>query len=138
MSTLLNIQDVCNRGFRDATSLTPQERLVYLLADLESLKDMEGWDHFFTTNRMRYYRDLVTGLEAAGDTVSLEILHAYETPFSSYGVAFEASAIAKFLSDVPEAFWKSRDWESEFELAKEDRWSKVDAYLTRCGYALAG
>jgi hypothetical protein len=62
MSTLLNIQDVCNRGFRDATSLTPQERLVYLLADLESLKGMEGWDHFFTTNRMRYYTRLISAV----------------------------------------------------------------------------
>jgi hypothetical protein len=136
MSTPLTIDSVCHRGFADADSLTPQERLVYLLADLESLKDMEGWDHFFTTNRMCYYRDLVAGLEAAGDAVSVEILHAYEAHCRSYGIAFEATAIAKFLSDVPEAFWKSRDWETEFELAKEDRWNKVEEYLRRYGYEL--
>jgi hypothetical protein len=137
MRTPLHIEVVSKRGFADADSLTPQERLVYLLVDLEAHKDMEGWDDFFTTNRMRYYRDLVAGLEAAGDSASVEILRAYESHFSTYGVAFEATVIAKFLSDVPEDFWSSsRDWETEFELAKEDRWNKVEEYLRRYGYEI--
>jgi hypothetical protein len=138
MTAPLSIASLFDRGFKDAASLTPQERLVYLLADLETLKDMEGWDHFFTADyRMRYYRDLLAGLDAAGDSVSVEILRAYESHFVRYGVSFTADAIVTFLSDVPEDFWKSsRDWEAEFELAKEERWNKVEEYLRRHGYEI--
>ena len=140
MSTSLDIQDVCDRGFRDATSLTSEERFIYLLADLELLREMEGWDHFFMTDRMMiYYRELIAGLEASGDSVSIEILQDYERHFSKYGVAFEPSAIRAFLSQESEGYMSScRDWSSEFELAKETRWDKVEAYLTRCGYTLVG
>ena len=137
MSTLLTIESVCRRGFKDAASLTQPERFLYLLADLETLRDMEGWDDFFTTDRMRYYHDLITGLEASGDSVSVEILRDYERHFSKWGVAFEPAAISKFLSEVPDGYVSTcRDWQSEFELAKEDRWNKVEEYLKRCGYEI--
>ena len=139
MSIPLRIEDVCDRGFKDAARLTPEERLVYLLADLETLIDMEGWDHFFMTLRMQYYSDLISGLQAAGDSVSAEVLRDYEEHFSLYGVAFEPKAIAGFLSEEPDGYASScRDWQEEFELAKETRWKKMEQYLAGRGYEIVG
>jgi hypothetical protein len=39
--------DVFNRGLKDPDSLPEEELIVYLLMELETLADMEGWDHFF-------------------------------------------------------------------------------------------
>ncbi len=139
MSIQLRIEDVCDRGLKDAGSLTSEERLVYLLADLETLIDMEGWDHFFMTPCMRYYSDLISGLQAAGDSVSVEVLRDYENHFSRYGVAFEPEAIAAFLCESPDGYESScRDWQEEFEAAKETRWKKIEEYLAPRGYEIAG
>jgi hypothetical protein len=139
MKTQLLIQDVCDRGFKNAASLAPEERLVYLLADLEALIDMEGWDHFFMTDRMQYYPDLISGLRAAGDSVSVEVLQDYEQHFGGFGVSFEPEAIAKFLSEERDGYISScRDWQRDFELAKETRWKKIEEYLSHRGYEIAG
>jgi hypothetical protein len=139
MKIQLRIQDVCDRGFKNAASLTPEERLVFLLAYLEALIDMEGWDYFFMHDRMRYFPDLIDGLRAAGDLVSVEVLKDYEQHFSRYGVSFEPEAIAKFLREEPDGYMNScRDWQRDFELAKETRWKKMEEYLSRRGYEIAG
>ena len=139
MSTPLTIKSVCDRVFKDAASLTQPERFLYLLANFESWKDMEGWDFFYLSYNFPYYHDLIAGLEASGDAVSLEILRDYEQHFFKWGVAFEQEAIRSFLADPLESYLSScRDWEREFEDSKEIRWQKVEAYLKRCGYEVVG
>ena len=49
----------------------------------------KGWDHFFTTDKMRYYADLKSGLVAAGDLDSIAVLDDYEKELRTRNVPFE-------------------------------------------------
>ena len=139
MSTPLVRRIVYDRGLSDAESLSREERLVYLLVDLEICMDMEGWDHFFMSSGMHYYREFVDGLRAAGDTASPEVLQDYERHFRERGVPFEADAIDSFLCDAPDSYFESlRDWREDYSRLSEIRWQKVTEYLDRHGYILMG
>lgn len=135
--TPLDIHAVYSRGLADPKSLTPQERLVYLLVDLETSADMEGWDHFFMYPRMEFYPELLGGLKAAGDTASLEVLQDYEQHFIERGVAFDPGAISRFLVDASEEYFQScRDWRKDYSRLTEVRWQKVADYLGHYGYTI--
>jgi hypothetical protein len=134
----LDAMAVYARGLRDPDSLTKAERLVYVLMELETYADMEGWDHFFTTNKLRYYPELKEGLAAAGDSESLEVLEDYERHLTAHAVPLDADAIEDFVcsaDDVELAKW--RDWRGDYSDLCPARWEKVKAYLRRGGLAMA-
>src|SRR4051794_14025509 len=109
--TSIEIEGVMKRGFPDITALAVEERFVYLLVQLETLMNMEGWDDFFTSAYMRYYDELVSGLALAGDLDSLEVLKDYEQHFSILNVSFTAEAIDQFLCHPPAGYLQQcRDW----------------------------
>lgn len=137
MSTPFDIHAVYSRGLKDPKRLTPQERLVYLLVDLETCADMEGWDHFFIYSMMEFYPELLDGLKAAGDTASLEILQDYEQHFIERGVAFKPEAINDFLGGASDEYFQlCRDWREDYSRLTEIRWQKVADYLSHYGYTI--
>jgi len=137
MSALLDIQAVYSRGLVDPKSLTSQERLVYLLVDLEICADMEGWDHFFMHSGIESYPKILAGLRAAGDMESLEILQDYERHFLEHGVAFDSDAISDFVRDASDEYLQAcRDWREDYSRLAEARWQKVKDYLSQYGYTI--
>jgi hypothetical protein len=135
--TPLDPTEVYERGLRDAESLTPPERFVYILMELETYADMEGWDHFFTTEKLRYYPELKAGLAASGDVESLEVLQDYERYLAAHRVTLDANGIADFLSsqsDADLAVW--RDWREDYSCLSPVRWEKVRAHLRSVGWAM--
>ena len=137
MSTPLDIDAVYRRGLADAKSLTPEERLVFLIVDIQICADMEGWDHFFVYSGMQYYQELIAGLKAAGDVESLEVLQDYEQHFRERGIAFESEAISDFLRDPPPEYLSScRDWREDYTRLTDVRWKKVQDYLSSHGYTV--
>jgi hypothetical protein len=140
MSALMPLdpKDVYERGLRDPESLSDAERLVYILIELETYADMEGWDHFFTTDQLRYFTELKAGLVASGDVESLEVLQHYEDYLASHGVTLDADSIDAFLCSRPDAESDTlRDWREDFSCLCPARWQKVGAYLRRCGWTMA-
>ncbi|MGV3723259.1 MAG: hypothetical protein ACO1SX_20355 [Actinomycetota bacterium] len=96
-AAILDAYQVYDRGLADPDALTPEERLVYLLLEVEICADMEGWDHFFTMEQVRYLGELKAGLKAVGDRASFAIIEDYEQCFAAHGVAMEAEAVGEFL-----------------------------------------
>lgn len=134
----LDPTDVYKRGLEDPASLSPEERFVYLLMELETLMNMEGWDHFFTSEHlMLYYGELNRGLELAEDDKSLAILKDYEEHLTGHRIELKANAIADFLSKQNDDYLTScRDWRNDFEELTEGRWQKVTAWLNSRGIRL--
>ena len=136
--TPLDAMEVYERGLRDAESLTHAERLVYVLVELETYADMEGWDHFFTTDKLRSDPELKAGLVSSGDSESVEVLEDYERYLASHGVPLEADAIEEFLcSQSNNDLANCRDWHEDYSRLGPARWEKVKAHLRRGGLALA-
>ena len=136
--TPLNPMEVYERGLRDPDSLTQSERLVYVLMELETYADMEGWDHFFATDKLRYYPELKAGLVASGDLESLEVLEDYEGYLASQGVPLQADAIDDFIcSESAADLANCRDWREDYSRLGPERWEKVKAHLRRGGLAMA-
>lgn len=136
-ATVLDPADIYERGLRDPEGLTSAERLVFILMELETLMDMEGWDHFFTSKSARYYPELKQGLVASGDTDSLEVLEDYERHLSERNVPFHPSAIEDFLGAQDEKYLNNcRDWREDYSRLSERRWRKLREYLGTLGFAL--
>jgi len=132
--SVLSPLEVYQRGLRDPEALTGEERLVYLLIELETYADMEGWDHFFTTPLMRFYEELKGGLQAAGDLRSAGVLNRYEEFLRSHGVALEPDAIEEFCGA---ADTDGGDWHEEYSRLNEARWERIREWLRSRGITLA-
>ena len=105
--------DVYQRGLKDPDSLSEEELIVYLLIELETEMDMEGWDHFFTTDKLRYYPKLKSALQLIGDLASLRVINGYEAFLRSYGVPMRPDAITAFFRDRSAEIAHDRDWRAE-------------------------
>jgi hypothetical protein len=128
---------VYKRGIANPDNLDSDERLVYLLMELETYMDMEGWDHFFTTDKMRYYAELKGGLKSAGDKQSLEVLEHYEHYLRALGVEMQPNAIDAFLCVRDDSELDScRDWRTDYNRLNDVRWQKVRVYLRGRGVEL--
>lgn len=133
-SPLLSPLEVYRQGLKAPEALTAEERLVYLLLELETYADMEGWDHFFTTPLMRYYDELRSGLQAIGDPDSVGVLDHYAAFLSSHGVAMEPGAIEQFCCDQGT---EAHDWREDYGRHAETRWRRVREWLGQRGIELA-
>ena len=136
--TLLDTSINFKRGLENPDSLSPAERLVYLLMNFEALMNMEGWDHFFSyDHEIRYYNELKEGLKTAGDFESVEVLEDYERHLSENGVALSPEAIDAFLCRQGDDYFRDcRDWRDDYSKLDTNRWQKVSDYLARLGIAL--
>lgn len=134
-NTNINVIEIVDRGLRDPQSLTPEERLIYFISELEILADMEGWDHFFfSTTSAPHFEELKAGLQAIGDTDSLAILNDYECQLLNQGATMEPEALGRFLAAQSDAYFANdRDWREEFSDLQEQRWEKIGQYLNDRG-----
>lgn len=110
---------------------------MYLVLEVEICADMEGWDHFFTMEQVRYLGELKTGLQTVGDTASLAVIEDYERDLAAHGVAMDAEAIADFLARQGDVD-TDRDWRQEFSELAERRWGCVQEHLHGKGILLTG
>jgi hypothetical protein len=135
--TTLNREEAYSRGQGEFASLTPDERLVFLLVQFETLMDMEGWDDFFTSKWSPYYSELKQGLVLAGDRDSLEVFEDYEEHLRTRGVSLDPEALDAFLTAQNNAYFEScRDWRDDYTDLATQRWSKVSEYLRAHGITL--
>lgn len=135
----LDPMTVYERGLAQPEALTGDERLVYLLMDVEACMDMEGWDHFFMTDNIRYYQELKHGLHVIGDSDSLEVIEDYEEHLRANGVAMEPDAIASWLRNQDDEYLQGcRDWREDYAKLTGTRWDKVKGYLHRRDIELVG
>lgn len=129
--TTLDAITVYERGLADPQSLTSEERLIYLVLELENMADMEGWDHFFVTDTGHYLGELKAGLRAAGDTDSLGVLEDYERQLFEQGVGMEPEALGRFLAAQNDTYFANdRDWREEFNNLVDQRWTRIRQYLS--------
>ncbi|WP_431688161.1 hypothetical protein [Hahella sp. NBU794] len=132
----INVDEVLDRGLEDQSTLKENELLVYSIAYLESVADMEGWDHFFIYS-MTLYSSLCKLLKLAGDFSSFKVIENYKGHFQSLGVAFEAKAIDSFLTNAPDKYYSScPDWREEFSSLSEQRWGLISEYFQSIGVQL--
>lgn len=117
---------ILDKGLTDESALSEKEKLVFSVAYLESIADMEGWDHFFTYS-MRLYPNVIKLLKLTNDQASLNILYDYEEHFKKLGVNFAPKEIDIFLTKAPESYFNScPDWRELFDQASKDRWAKIE------------
>ncbi|EOK5797836.1 hypothetical protein ACM6VE_004580, partial [Vibrio parahaemolyticus] len=131
--SMLKVDEVLDKGLTNFELLTEDEWLIFVVAYIEIVADMEGWDHFFTYN-MDWYPVLVKSLQLSGDDVSLEILQNYEQHFANLKVSFDAKSIDTFLASASSRYLNScPDWRELFSDAAEQRWLKIEAYFRSHG-----
>lgn len=137
MGKTLDPSQVYQRGLEEFDALSKEERLVFLLMDLETCMCMEGWEHFFTTDKVDHYAEMKAGLKAAGDRSSLEVIEDFEQHLRSNGVPMEADAIESWAcAQGDDYFANCRDWREDFEELTEVRWKKIKASLKKHGINL--
>ena len=128
---MLDIDKILDKGLEPNCSLNDNEILVFALAYLESVADMEGWDHFFTYN-MDLYPNAIKILKLAGDFESLKVLNDYKKHFIDLGIQFNPTDIDYFLASAsPQYFDFSPDWRELFSDLSEKRWELISAYFKR-------
>ncbi|MES2461450.1 MAG: hypothetical protein V4671_12780 [Armatimonadota bacterium] len=111
--------------------------MVYLVQELETMADMDGWDHFFITSRAYYLGELKAGLKMVEDTDSLAVLEDYERQFAPHIGIMEPEALADFLAlQGNDYFHRDRDWRGDFTNLAEERWGRIDKYLHAKGIHL--
>lgn len=130
---MLNVDDILDKGLEAEEALTENERLIYAVAYLESIADMEGWDHYFTYD-MKWYPLLIDLLRRAGDFRSLGIVNDYKKHFDELGVGFEAKEIDFFLCEASDDYFDTcPDWRELFSDMSEQRWRLIAAYFKNIG-----
>ncbi|MDM5131958.1 hypothetical protein OB962_13300 [Aeromonas piscicola] len=132
----LTVDEILDKGISDETKLSEQDWPIFAVAYLESIADMEGWDHFFT-HSMEWYPLVLRALKLAGDFNSLKIIDNYRKHIESFGVGFEATEIDKFLCFASDKYFSEcADWHEEFSQAAEQRWKLINQYYLNVGAAL--
>ncbi|EMX0314443.1 hypothetical protein AAFZ98_004599 [Vibrio parahaemolyticus] len=130
---MLNIDEILDKGLTNIELLTEDEKLIFVVVYLESVADMEGWDHFFTYN-MNWYPVLIKSLQLASDETSLKIIENYKQHFIKLGVNFHAESIESFLASAGGSYLENcPDWRELFAEASEQRWLKIEAYFSNRG-----
>jgi hypothetical protein len=120
-----------------AAVLDEVEMLVFVVMDLETYMDMEGWDAFFVGNQSHLYPLLRQCLTAAGAARSLAVIDDYVAYHSTRGVPFEPEAIDELACRETEAVLRARpDWRSHFSDASGERWLRIGEYLRSRGIEL--
>ena len=133
---MLNVDDILDKGLKRESLLTDHEQLIFAIAYLESLSDMEGWDHFFIYN-FNWYSKLIEALELSDDQLSLNVLNDYKQHFIKLGVPFQAKKIDGFLLIADEQYFENCiDWRESFYEIADQRWNKVQLYFNRLGFEL--
>lgn len=133
----IDASDVFERGLKNPDALTEAELMVFLFLDLQIIMEMEGWDHFFATDRMRFYPQLKSGLQRIGDAESLRVIEDYEALLGTHGVPMESDAIDSYVCGGL-AEDDTRDWREEYLAHTEQRWELVRRYLVQRGFQLIG
>lgn len=132
----MDVEEVLDKGLEDESGLSEVELQVFSVAYLESVADMEGWDHFYTYS-MHLHPIMTSLLLSAEDRASLKVIQDYEKHFSELGVAFNVKEIDAFLSSASESYYSScPDWREEFSLLSDQRWDKIVSYLNGQGIKL--
>ncbi len=133
---MLFVDEVVDKGHRNTSTLSDEEKPIYYLAYFEQVADMEGWDFFFTYN-MDTYHLVKKLLIAAGDFNSLKILKNYEDHFEKLGVKFSSKEIDNFLLNASETYYKScPNWRDMFSQIYSERWKLVSKYYGSIGVEL--
>jgi len=133
---MLNVDDIIDKGLVDESQLTSNEQLIFAVAYLESLSDMEGWDHFFTYN-FSWYSKLIEALELSNDQLSLNVLNDYKQHFIKLGVPFQSTEIDNFLLTANEGYFEHCiDWRESFNEVADQRWRKIQLYFNSIGFEL--
>lgn len=125
---VIDVFEILDRGIDNEKNLSESEWPIFIVSYLESIADMEGWDHFFTYS-MNWYPALSQALEMVGDTKSLKVIESYVQSFKKLGVKFDAESIDEFLLKAPDEYFEScPDWREEFTELAENRWKHFSNY----------
>ena len=138
METLFDTGEIYERGLSDPTSLSPDERLVYLIQEIECYSVMEGWDGFFRSPvTMPYYSELKNGLQMIEATASLEVLRAYEQDVTALGFAVTNDGIDDMLaSDAFDALDPPHDYTEDWSNHSDELWERLRDHLAVKGVSL--
>ncbi len=129
--------DLYERGMADADSLTPEERYVYIIMEIETLSELEGWDGFFLSPMVRFLPEAKQHMAAAGDRKSLAVLDDYESHLWAADISMEPEAIKAFLDAQDDEYRNARrDWRAAFDELVDSRWELARAYLLARGIEL--
>ncbi|WP_421910616.1 hypothetical protein [Marinobacter sp.] len=132
----LSVDQIFDKGMHDEASLSEDEWPIFAVAYLESVADMQGWDHFFTYN-MEWCPLVTRILKLSGDLQSLRVIEDYRKHFEHLGVGFEADEIDQFLAGVSHAYLdECPDWREEFTQLANTRWELIAQYCRNVGVNL--
>lgn len=129
----LSVEGILDKGLESESLLSELEWPIFVVAYLESIADMEGWDHFFTYN-LAWYSQLLDILRLSGDFRSLGIIKDYENHLIKHGVEFKQESIDAFLTKAPDDYFDScPDWREQFQSNSESRWKLIERYYSDKG-----
>lgn len=131
MKRVFDTLEIYEKGLSDPTILSPDERLIYLIQDIECYSLMEGWDSFFCSpTAMPYYDELKDGLRMIRATASLEVLRAYEQEVNALGFDVTIEGIDDMLaSDVFDALDPPHDYTDDWIKHSDELWELLRDYL---------
>ena len=128
---VFDVFDITNKGIGNPDKVTESEWPIFVVSYLESIADMEGWDHFFTYS-MQWYDSLCAALEMIEDSKSLKIIENYVQHFGELGIHFDAKSIDSFLESATDEYIETcRDWREEFSTASEKRWELLAEFYRK-------
>ncbi|MBC8138279.1 MAG: hypothetical protein H8F28_20565 [Fibrella sp.] len=130
---VFNTGEIYERGLSDPTSLSSDERLLYLVQEIEVYSMMEGWHGFFRSPvRMPYYNEMKTGLEMINANASLAVLTAYEREVTGLGFAMTSDGIDDMVSsDVFGDLDPPCDYTDDWSRHSDEIWELVRGYLAK-------
>ncbi|MBC7808985.1 MAG: hypothetical protein H7145_22860 [Akkermansiaceae bacterium] len=131
MQTVFDTGEIYNRGLTDPTALSPDERLIYLIQEIECYSAMEGWDGFFRSPvAMPYYNELKDGLRMIQANASLEVLIAYEQEIIGLGFTVTNDGIDDMLaSDVFDALDPPHNYTDDWSKYSDELWELLREHL---------
>lgn len=125
---IIDVFEVLQKGIDNENSLSELEWPIFVVSYLESIAEMEGWDHFFTYS-MKWYPKLSQALEMIDDFSSIKVIESYVEHFKVRLIKFEARSINVFLTNASDEYFElCPDWREEFTALGDTRWRRFTDY----------
>ncbi|UCH93245.1 MAG: hypothetical protein JSV88_23605 [Candidatus Aminicenantes bacterium] len=140
----MNIYEIYEKSEKNFDSLSPIEKNIYVLYDFQTIYEMEGFSHFFRTDRNQHIPCLMQFLKAI-DAPNIQWVEKMVELIDREVPSWEADEIDAFLCEAKEEEIEDEDeidsddrddweyWGDQFYELVDEMWDRVDAYLASKG-----
>ena len=123
----VDLLELNQRGDEDFDGLSETEKDLYSLFELDALSQMEGFEHYFITDRNVRLARIISLLDAAGSLNVRPVREMYDWIERELGT-WDPDAVEDFIFRDENSIRVDR-WGHDFDQGLQPMWAAVTSYL---------